>query len=261
MGCLCLLHLLHTRWLHAWSLPLFLLLNLSLPLPASLSHPSDEKEHSSHFPRNISAASLGSLIGHHHNNSANHAHQPEPWVTDPLMGGLHTSRETDVHVDLEKNDVQVRLLKRRGGMRRFGVSLVSLGMFTTPTPLQLKEPTLASGMHRSKSKHELKLLEKIPENAEATVVLVGQWSSSIASIVSRDDYVCALTLLSPPPPSRLRGLPGAAHHGLCAAAGGGGAGVRSGGACAGPVPLCPAGSSQLQHGLPPDWPFHRHTHV
>ncbi|TMS09143.1 Anion exchange protein 2 [Larimichthys crocea] len=28
-------------------------------------------------------------------------------------------------------------------------------------------------MHRSKSKHELKLLEKIPENAEATVVLVG----------------------------------------------------------------------------------------
>lgn len=33
---------------------------------------------------------------------------------------------------------------------------------------------MVSGMHRSKSKHELKLLEKIPENAEATVVLVGQ---------------------------------------------------------------------------------------
>ncbi|GAA6077618.1 anion exchange protein 2-like isoform X1 [Tachysurus ichikawai] len=32
---------------------------------------------------------------------------------------------------------------------------------------------MAAGMHRSKSKHELKLLEKIPENAEATVVLVG----------------------------------------------------------------------------------------
>uniref|UniRef100_A0A8C4RXZ2 Anion exchange protein n=1 Tax=Erpetoichthys calabaricus TaxID=27687 RepID=A0A8C4RXZ2_ERPCA len=29
------------------------------------------------------------------------------------------------------------------------------------------------GMHKSKSKHELKLLEKIPDNAEATVVLVG----------------------------------------------------------------------------------------
>lgn len=40
--------------------------------------------------------------------------------------------------------------------------------------MQQKEPTLVSGMHRSKSKHELKLLEKIPENAEATVVLVGE---------------------------------------------------------------------------------------
>uniref|UniRef100_A0A8C6UB61 Anion exchange protein n=1 Tax=Neogobius melanostomus TaxID=47308 RepID=A0A8C6UB61_9GOBI len=77
------------------------------------SHPSDEKEHSSPFPRNISAASLGSLIPHHH--STNHIHQSEP----------------------------------------------------------SKEPVLTSGMHRSKSKHELKLLEKIPENAEATVVLVG----------------------------------------------------------------------------------------
>lgn len=37
-----------------------------------------------------------------------------------------------------------------------------------------KEPTAASGMHKSKSKHELKLLEKIPDNAEATVVLVGK---------------------------------------------------------------------------------------
>lgn len=37
-----------------------------------------------------------------------------------------------------------------------------------------KEASPAIGMHRSKSKHELKLLEKIPENAEATVVLVGE---------------------------------------------------------------------------------------
>uniref|UniRef100_A0A7N6AXG4 Anion exchange protein n=1 Tax=Anabas testudineus TaxID=64144 RepID=A0A7N6AXG4_ANATE len=37
----------------------------------------------------------------------------------------------------------------------------------------LLKHSLSSGMHRSKSKHELKLLEKIPENAEATVVLVG----------------------------------------------------------------------------------------
>uniref|UniRef100_A0A7N8WPR2 Anion exchange protein n=1 Tax=Mastacembelus armatus TaxID=205130 RepID=A0A7N8WPR2_9TELE len=92
------------------------------------SHPSDEKDHSSHFPRNISAASLGSLITHHHN--ANHTHQPEPSVTDPLMV--------------------------RSGYQLFG-----------------KIKLLVPGMHRSKSKHELKLLEKIPENAEATVVLVG----------------------------------------------------------------------------------------
>uniref|UniRef100_A0A8C9WB12 Anion exchange protein n=1 Tax=Scleropages formosus TaxID=113540 RepID=A0A8C9WB12_SCLFO len=91
------------------------------------SHPSDEKEHT--FPRNISASSLGSLMVHHH--SSNHIAQPEPCVTEPLMGGLTASSEND------------------------------------------KEATPVLGMHRSKSKHELKLLEKIPENAEATVVLVG----------------------------------------------------------------------------------------
>ncbi|CAG10251.1 unnamed protein product, partial [Tetraodon nigroviridis] len=135
------------------------------------SHPSDEKEHSSHFPRNISAASLGSLITHHHN--ANHAHQPEPSVTDPLMGSVHATRETDTHIDMEKNDVQ-------------------------------KEPTAVSGMHRSKSKHELKLLEKIPENAEATVVLVGQWSPVILSGSTSNNYPFLTCLCSahrvPPPP-------------------------------------------------------------
>uniref|UniRef100_A0A8D3CA72 Anion exchange protein n=1 Tax=Scophthalmus maximus TaxID=52904 RepID=A0A8D3CA72_SCOMX len=105
------------------------------------SHPSDEKEHTTPFPRNISAASLGSLITHHH--SANHSHQPEPSVTDPLMSTVHTAGDTDTRIDMEKNEAQQ------------------------------KEPTLVPNMHRSKSKHELKLLEKIPENAEATVVLVG----------------------------------------------------------------------------------------
>ncbi|XP_061521743.1 anion exchange protein 2b isoform X3 [Phycodurus eques] len=105
------------------------------------SHPSDDKEHSSPFPRNISAASLGSLMTHHH--AANHAHPPEPSVTEPLMSSAHAAGDCDTHVDVEKNDVPQ------------------------------KEPAIVSGMHRSKSKHELKLLEKIPENAEATVVLVG----------------------------------------------------------------------------------------
>ncbi|XP_018613266.1 anion exchange protein 2a isoform X1 [Scleropages formosus] len=100
------------------------------------SHPSDEKEHT--FPRNISASSLGSLMVHHH--SSNHIAQPEPCVTEPLMGGLTASSENDARIDIDKNE---------------------------------KEATPVLGMHRSKSKHELKLLEKIPENAEATVVLVG----------------------------------------------------------------------------------------
>ncbi|XP_010893673.3 anion exchange protein 2a isoform X2 [Esox lucius] len=104
------------------------------------SHPSDEKEHSA-FTRNISAASLASLMGNHHGNS-NHTGPGEPSVTDPLMGGdgVAAATHTDASVDLEKSEKD--------------------------TPPML-------GMHRSKSKHELKLLEKIPENAEATVVLVG----------------------------------------------------------------------------------------
>ncbi|KAI4900321.1 hypothetical protein NFI96_028607 [Prochilodus magdalenae] len=99
------------------------------------SHPSDGKEHSS-FNRNISAASLGSLMVHH--NSNNHIAPPEPSATDPLIAGTGDS-DSHTRVDIEKNEKE----------------------------------TQALGMHRSKSKHELKLLEKIPENAEATVVLVG----------------------------------------------------------------------------------------
>ncbi|XP_077123861.1 anion exchange protein 2 isoform X4 [Ranitomeya variabilis] len=98
------------------------------------SHPSDEKDSS--FSRNISAASLGSLLGHHSNNHI--SQNSEPNLTDPLMGGDPTEPETKIDLDRERE------------------SLPSL-------------PTI----QRSKSKHELKLLEKIPENAEASVVLVG----------------------------------------------------------------------------------------
>ncbi|XP_043082694.1 anion exchange protein 2b isoform X1 [Puntigrus tetrazona] len=104
------------------------------------SHPSDEKEHSSSFPRNISAASLGSLISHHQSSSNHLPPVPEPSVTEPLMGSTRNSQDSSVHIDIEKNE---------------------------------KDSAPPIGMHRSKSKHELKLLEKIPENAEATVVLVG----------------------------------------------------------------------------------------
>ncbi|OCT73621.1 anion exchange protein 2 [Xenopus laevis] len=98
------------------------------------SHPSDEKDSS--FSRNISAASLGSLLGHH---STNHVSQhSEPNLTDPLMGGDPGNQETKIDTERERESI----------------------------------PSLHS-IQRSKSKHELKLLEKIPENAEASVVLVG----------------------------------------------------------------------------------------
>ncbi|XP_071218769.1 anion exchange protein 2-like isoform X1 [Salvelinus alpinus] len=103
------------------------------------SHPSDEKEHSS-FTQNISAASLASLMVNHH-SSSNHIGQAEPSVTEPVMGGGEAACILpDTRIDMEKSE---------------------------------KDNPPKLGMHRSKSKHELKLLEKIPENAEATVVLVG----------------------------------------------------------------------------------------
>uniref|UniRef100_A0A8C1RKY8 Anion exchange protein n=1 Tax=Cyprinus carpio TaxID=7962 RepID=A0A8C1RKY8_CYPCA len=98
------------------------------------SHPSDGKEHSL-FKRNISATSLGSLISHYH--SSNHIAAPEAPATDPLIGGLRNF-ESRMSVDSDRNEV-----------------LCALKSVCT------------------KSKHELKLLEKIPEDAEATVVLVG----------------------------------------------------------------------------------------
>ncbi|XP_069502104.1 anion exchange protein 2 isoform X2 [Ambystoma mexicanum] len=98
------------------------------------SHPSDEKESS--VSRNISAGSLGSLLIHH---STNHlSRSSEPNLTEPLMGGNTSENDTKVNIEKEKES----------------------------------HPSLP-GIQRSKSKHELKLLEKIPENAEATVVLVG----------------------------------------------------------------------------------------
>uniref|UniRef100_A0A672LUI5 Anion exchange protein n=1 Tax=Sinocyclocheilus grahami TaxID=75366 RepID=A0A672LUI5_SINGR len=100
------------------------------------SHPSDGKEHSL-FKRNISATSLGSLISHYH--SSNHIAAPEPPATDPLIGGLRNF-ESRISVDSDRNE---------------------------------KDTPQFFGLHKTKSKHELKLLEKIPEDAEATVVLVG----------------------------------------------------------------------------------------
>ncbi|XP_078071673.1 anion exchange protein 2-like isoform X2 [Mustelus asterias] len=98
------------------------------------SHPNKDKDFT--FSRNISTSSLGSLMSHHH--SQNHiAPTSDPSVTQPLMEE-HPDSETKVTVESAE-----------------------------------KECPLSAEMTRSRSKHELKLLEKIPFNAEATVVLVG----------------------------------------------------------------------------------------
>lgn len=87
------------------------------------------------------------------------------------MGTIHSTGEVETRIDMEKNETQVRLvLKCLPDVFLLGLVAASY----CSVCVQQKEPTLAYGMHRSKSKHELKLLEKIPENAEATVVLVGE---------------------------------------------------------------------------------------
>ncbi|NWW81792.1 B3A2 protein, partial [Climacteris rufus] len=127
------------------------------------SHPSDEKEFS--FPRNISAGSLGSLLVHHH--STNHvAEGSEPAVTEPLIAGHAAEHDTRVDVEREVGATAPPALPVHWGE----------ALTQPPVLSQQREvltPTPPAGITRSKSKHELKLLEKIPDNAEATVVLVG----------------------------------------------------------------------------------------
>uniref|UniRef100_UPI00398EFF5A anion exchange protein 2-like isoform X2 n=1 Tax=Pristiophorus japonicus TaxID=55135 RepID=UPI00398EFF5A len=123
------------------------------------SHPNKEKDFS--FSRNMSTASLGSLMPHHH--SQNHiAPTSEPSVTQPLMGD-NLDAETKVIVDSAE-----------------------------------KECPLSAEMTRSRSKHELKLLEKIPCNAEATVVLVGSASFGCPIFPPNEDMLGCVEFLDHP---------------------------------------------------------------
>lgn len=72
-------------------------------LALSHSHPSDEKDF---FPRNISAGSLGSLLGHHH--STNHVGEAsEPAVTEPLIASQAAEHETRVDVEREVSSMSL----------------------------------------------------------------------------------------------------------------------------------------------------------
>ena len=62
-----------------------------------------------------------------------------------------------------------------GNVRGRGWGVARLSSALLHPQRELPPPAPPAGITRSKSKHELKLLEKIPENAEATVVLVGMW--------------------------------------------------------------------------------------
>uniref|UniRef100_A0A8B9RG00 Anion exchange protein n=1 Tax=Astyanax mexicanus TaxID=7994 RepID=A0A8B9RG00_ASTMX len=91
-----------------------------------------------------------------------------------------------IRAEDRSNVLRALLLKHRSSVRCSLASLMthhhSNNHIAPPEP-SATDPLIAGsgdseshtplGMHRSKSKHELKLLEKIPENAEATVVLVG----------------------------------------------------------------------------------------
>ncbi|XP_053914374.1 anion exchange protein 2 isoform X2 [Cuculus canorus] len=102
-------------------------------LRALLLKHSHPSDEKDFFPRNISAGSLGSLLASHH-GGGHGGEGAELAVTEPLIAGEPAAR-----VDVERE----------------------------------REAAAPAGIARSRSKHELKLLEKIPENAEATVVLVG----------------------------------------------------------------------------------------
>lgn len=144
------------------------------------SHPSDEKDF---FPRNISAGSLGSLLVHHH--STNHvAEGSEPAVTEPLIAGHGVEHDTRVDVEREVSLAPAAVPHRPQpsahaflpACRRSsssGGALTPALLRTLSPQREVLTPTPPAGITRSKSKHELKLLEKIPDNAEATVVLVG----------------------------------------------------------------------------------------
>ncbi|XP_051870161.1 anion exchange protein 3 isoform X3 [Pristis pectinata] len=101
------------------------------------SHPNDEKE-GSFFPRSGNSSMSSVLTSHH----VHHEHNPskDPFITVPLMGEerVETQDPKTVETDDQKN---------------------------------LKHPTHHSERHKTKS--ELKLLKQIPDNAEATVVLIG----------------------------------------------------------------------------------------
>uniref|UniRef100_A0A673YED1 Anion exchange protein n=1 Tax=Salmo trutta TaxID=8032 RepID=A0A673YED1_SALTR len=89
-----------------------------------------------------------------------------------LPGIAHQVVEQMIISDQIKVEDRANVLRALLLKHRYVSPLAVYDPPATLVHLQKDNPPIL-GMHRSKSKHELKLLEKIPENAEATVVLVG----------------------------------------------------------------------------------------
>lgn len=115
-----------------------------------LSHPSDEKDHSL-FSRNISAANISAAT-----------------VMDRHNGQSEPSMNVMNHRDPEGEKDKVTK-KYQSPNTIMCINLICMCVHARVC-VQKEGPPLC----HSKSKHEVKLMEKIPERAEATVVLVGR---------------------------------------------------------------------------------------
>uniref|UniRef100_A0A7N8X626 Anion exchange protein n=1 Tax=Mastacembelus armatus TaxID=205130 RepID=A0A7N8X626_9TELE len=122
------------------------------------SHPSDEKDHS-WFSKNISAANMAALMDGHNGQSepcSNTSNHREANGEKYKVKERQTSRQ-----EFKPQTVQPA---RPHGDRQDAFSRAVAGE---------RSNREAAALCHSRSKYEVKLMEKIPERAEATVVLVG----------------------------------------------------------------------------------------
>lgn len=208
--------------------------NLPCPLCPLHSHPNDDKD-SGFFPRNPSSSSMNSVLGNHHPTPshgpdgavptmADDVGEPAPlWPHDPdakevsrlawtWAGGLRALWGTSPMVPFLAGEGKKqgpgpgvgghspRLEQGMGG------PATASGQGPSPIPvLRPQKPLHMPGGdgHRGKS---LKLLEKIPEDAEATVVLVGE-EAGVLGVCSSTVLCSASALARWPGPQCVPTLP------------------------------------------------------
>ncbi|KAB0399292.1 hypothetical protein E2I00_003110, partial [Balaenoptera physalus] len=156
------------------------------------SHPNDDKD-SGFFPRNASSSSVNSVLGNHHPTPSHGPDGAVPTVADDL----------GEPAPLWPHDPEA---KESPGLEQ-GVGGPAMASGLGPSPIPVLRPQKPLHMpggdgHRGKS---LKLLEKIPEDAEATVVLVGCvpfLEQPAAAFVRLNEAVLLESVLEVPVPVR-----------------------------------------------------------